>query len=59
MQNGNVINNTILHLTVHLVNNTILHLTVHLVNFAIKSQTTLTTLLGKAKQKHDESKFIQ
>jgi hypothetical protein len=33
--------------------------TVHLVNFALKSQTTLTTLLGKAKQKHDESKFIQ
>ena len=47
MQNGNVINNTILHLTVHLV------------NFAIKSQTTLTTLLGKAKQIRDESKFIQ
>ena len=39
MQNGNVIKNTILHLTVHPV------------NFAIKSQTTLTTLLGKTKQK--------
>jgi hypothetical protein len=43
----------------NIINNTILHLTVHLVNFALKSQTTLTTLLGKAKQKHDESKFIQ